>query len=484
MAIIRGKKRGKKSDTRAKKRARARRVRIGAPDQRLTPAAGVEALREVDRVLGITAALDAGIGPVKERSRGLSGGELVVAMASAQLAGEDFMVGLDRRRADTAGQQLEPVPTPASTTAAGIAKRFGEDQLRGIEKGMGTINTTMVSLLPLVRRATLLKVATIDGDATDVEVYGRTKEKAAHAYTGALTLRSHIGHWAEAGVAVAAELMGGTEDPRSNAVDILDRSIAALPQGVEKVRCRWDAGYFAAELAAACVERGVDFAIGVKRTAKVMAAAAGLGRYTWVPAVGMEDTELAVIDYLPGPWPKDANITCIARRTRIPVERIPTARARKRRTIDKNQLTLALEGRIDEVYGYSFILTNLDVSTEEKLAQVEWWYRHRTDIEELNRNAKHGTALRHLPSSDHRVNSLWMWAGLLGCAISSWMQEITGLDYGNGRGRRTVARMRREVIRVPARITRRAGEIQLRLPPGPQLLATVLPALQKLPAPG
>ena len=484
MASLRGKKRGKKSGTRAGKRARVRRVRIGAPDGRLTPAAGVEALREVDRVLGITTALDEGIGAVKKRNRGLSGGELVVSMASAQLAGEDFLVGLDRRRADTAGQELEPVPTPASTTAAGIAKRFGGAQLYGIEKGIGTINTTMVSLLPLVRRATLLKVATIDGDATDIEVYGRTKQKAAHAYTGALTLRSHIGFWAEAGIPVAAELMGGTEDPRSNAVEILDRSIAALPAGVEKVRCRWDAGYFAAELAAACVERGVEFAIGVKRTAKVMAAAQGLGRYTWVPAVGMEDTELAVINYLPGPWPKDANIACIARRTRIPVNRIPTARARKRRTIDKNQLALALEGRIDEVYGYSFILTNLDVSMDESLAEVEWWYRHRTDIEELNRNAKIGTALRHLPSSDHRVNSVWMWAGLLGCAISAWIQEITGLDHGNGRGRRTVARLRRELVRVPARITRRAGEIQLRLPPGPQLLATILPNLQGLPAPG
>ncbi|MDJ0358591.1 IS1380 family transposase [Paenarthrobacter sp. PH39-S1] len=483
MAIIRGKKRGRKSAG-AKRRARARQVRIGAPDQRLTPAAGVEAVREVDRVLGLTGALDVGIGPVKERARGLSGGELVVSMASAQLAGEDFLVGLDRRRADAAGQELEPVPTPASTTAAGIAKRFGEDQLHGIETGIGTVNTTMMSLLPLVRRTSLLKVATIDGDATDVEVYGRSKEKAAHAYTGALTLRGHIGFWAEAGVPLAAELMGGTEDPRSNAVDMLERAIAALPAGVEKIRCRWDAGYFAAELAAACIERGVEFAIGAKRTGKVMAAAKGLGRYTWVPAVGMDDTEVAIIDYLPGPWPKDAGIVCIARRTRIPADRIPTGRARKRRTIDKNQLALALKGRIDEVYGYSFILTNLDVSTDEKLAEAEFWYRHRTDIEELNRNAKHGTALRHLPSASHAVNSVWMWAGLLGCAVSSWIQEITGLDYGNGRGRRTVARLRRELIRVPARISRRAGIIYLRMPPGPSLLATVLPALQKLPAPG
>lgn len=158
--------------------------------------------------------------------------------------------------------------------------------MAGIETAIGQINTTMVSLLSLVRRSSLLKAATIDGDTTDIEVYGRTKEKAAHAHTGALTLRAHIGFWAEASVPLSAELMGGTEDPCSNAVDLLDRSIAALPTGVENIRCRWDAGYFAADLAAACVQRGLQFAIGAKRTGPVMAAAKGLGRYTWIPAVG------------------------------------------------------------------------------------------------------------------------------------------------------------------------------------------------------
>lgn len=459
-------------------------MRIGAADERLTPAAGVEAVREADRALGLTRALDQGIGAVKERNRGLSGGQLLVSMASAQLAGADFLVGLDRRRADTAGQVLEPAPTPASTTAAGIAKRFTDERLAGIEAGIGAVNTEFVSRLSLVRRTSLLQVATIDGDATDVQVYGRTKEKAAHAYTGALTLRPHIGFWAEAGVPLTAELMGGTEDPRSNCVELLERAITALPAGVQQVRARWDAGYFAGDLAQACVERGVQFAIGAKRTTPVFAAAARVPDHRWIPAIGMDDTELAVINYRPGPWPQDAGIVCIGRRTRIPVEQIPTARARKRRTVPTDQLALALDGRIDAVYGYSFVLTNLEVSEPEQLAEVEFWYRHRTDIEALNKDAKHGTALIHLPSASHAVNSVWMWAGLLGCAISSWIQELTGIDAGNGRGRMTVARLARELITVPARTIRRGGQILLRLPPGPQLLAVVLPALQRLPRPG
>jgi Transposase DDE domain group 1 len=141
---------------------------------------------------------------------------------------------------------------------------------------------------------------------------------------------------------------------------------------------------------------------------------------------------------------------------------MPTERARKRRTIPKDQLALALDGRIEAVFGYSFILTNfiltnLDVSDDESLAEVEWWYRHRTDIEALNKDGKLGAALRHLPSGEHAVNSVWMWAALLACAISAWLQEITGIDYGNGRGRRTLTRLRRELICVPARVVRRAG---------------------------
>ncbi len=479
MARIRGAKKAAKRT----RRARARRVRVGRADPRLTPVAGIEAVRETVRVLGLTGALQGSIGAVKTRDRGLGAGELLVGMASCQLAGGDHLVSLDRRRADVAGQRLEPVPTPASTTAYGMAKRFTGEHVAGIETAIGVVNQRVLSLVGQVRRSALTKTVTIDGDTTDVEVYGPTKERSAHAYTGARVLRPHIGFWAEAGVPLAAELTGGTDDPRATCVDLLDRALDGLPAGVEQVRARWDAGYFAGELAHACLARDVEFAIGVKRNTAVIRAGQGVPDRGWTPAIGMADTEVAVIDYRPKDWPTQ-EVTCIARRTAIPVERIPTGRARKRRTIPTDQLTLALEGRLEHVYGYSFILTNLDVSDAEKLAEVEWWYRHRTDIEALNKDAKLGAALRHLPSADYRVNTVWMWAALLACAISSWMQEITGIDYGNGRGRRTLARLRRELICVPARLTRSGGTTYLRLPPGEQLLATVLPQLQQLPRPG
>jgi hypothetical protein len=47
---------------------------------------------------------------------------------------------MDHHRADTAGQQLEPVPTPASTTTAQLAKRFTATHLAEIEIGIGAVN--------------------------------------------------------------------------------------------------------------------------------------------------------------------------------------------------------------------------------------------------------------------------------------------------------------------------------------------------------
>ena len=86
------------------------RVRVGAPDPSLTQYSGMAAVTELVDRLAMIKLLDVAIGPIKERDRGFSGGELLVGMAYAQLVGEDFLVGLDRYRADVAGQVLAAVP--------------------------------------------------------------------------------------------------------------------------------------------------------------------------------------------------------------------------------------------------------------------------------------------------------------------------------------------------------------------------------------
>ena len=88
------------------------------------------------------------------------------------------------------------------------------------------------------------------------------------------------------------------------------------------------------------------------------------------------------------------------RRVRLDTDQISAdPRARRRRTLHPDQRALVIDelAQADAVYGYSFILTNLDVFTSAHAAPIEHWYRHRTDIENVFRDAQHGAALRHLP---------------------------------------------------------------------------------------
>jgi hypothetical protein len=313
-------------------------------------------------------------------------------------------------------------------------------------------------------------------------VYGSKKDGIAYSYKGARAGRPHVATWAEAGLVTAADLLAGDEDPRPGAAGLIERSVATLKAAGVTVRprVRGDVGYFAADIAWAAIGNGCDFSLGVTRNKAAWRAAAAIPDDAWRAAKRMKGAQVAVMDYAPAGWPPDT--ACVVRRVRVPAGNISTdPRARRRRTIPKDQLALALDGLVDHVYAYSFIATNLDVSTPTAAVAAEAWHRMRTDIEDRIRDAKHGAALRHLPSGDRAVNTVWMWGALLAVNMSAWLQELTGLDDGNGRGRAHLATLRHRLLAVPARLIHHAGQVTLRLPPGHHLLARVLARLRRLP---
>lgn len=484
MSNVRARKRKRKS-------TRRRLVRFGAPDASLTGSAGVVVLAALIERLGVVRALDVGVGPIKVRERGLSGGQLLVALAQCQLLGGQYWVDLDRQRADTAAQRLSAVPAVPATTAATLARRFGPAQLAGLEAGNAVVLARAFALLPAGRREVLMGgPVTIDMDSTDVEVYGPGKQGVAYNYCGQRAGRPHLATWAEAGLTLAADLLAGNEDVRPRAADLLGRALGALPAQVRfaadperRPVVRADAGYFTAELANAAVDAGCDFAIAAKRNTAMWRAAAAIPDSEWVPAIGMHDTEVAACDYAPAGWPPGSYT--IVRRVKIAAEDISAdPRARRRRTIDKAQLALALDGDASHAYATSFIVTNLPVGEQvgRSVTDVEAWFRRRTDIEDRIREAKLGAGLSHLPSGRREPNAIWMWAALLAGNLSSLLQALSSLDT-DGRGRAHGPRLRHELLRVPARVIAHARSLTLRLPPGPQLLPQVLSRLRALPPP-
>jgi Transposase DDE domain group 1 len=475
---------------------RRRRVRAGAPDRSLTANAGLAAVTELCDRLGVIEALDAAVGPIKQRDRGFGAGELLAGIAAAQLAGEDFLTGLDRQRADTAGQQITPVRGLASTTAAGLARRITAAQWQAVEHGVAAVTRRMLDLLPAGRAAALAGgPVTIDLDTTDVEVYGRKKRGVAYNHQGQRVGRPHVATWAETETVLAADLGDGTDDPRGTAPDLLRRALAALPAAARasgRVAMRADAGYFAGQLARAAHDAQIGFAIGAKRIAPLWRLLAGIAGDDWQDAIEMDGAQVAVAEYCPDWWPADTRL--LIRRVLLdPAQVSADPRSRRRRTLHPDQRDMLFPelARQPAVYAYSFILTNLDVSAPDKAAAAEHWYRHRTTVENIFRDSKLGAALRHLPSGYPQVNLAWMWGALLAATVAAWLHQLTagtaGEDIVAGHGVRggkaMIATLRWRLIAVPGRLIRHARHLVLRLPPGHYLLPEVLARLRELPAP-
>ncbi len=450
----------------------------------MTGLAGLAAVDELTERLAMVGELDAGIGPIKQRARGLSGGQLLLGMASAQLAGQDCLAGLDRIRADAGSALLRAAPVAPSTTAGALARRFGPAQLTGIETALHGIYTRWLTSVPAaVRTPLVLRHPTIDLDASDIEVYGKTKQQVGWTYAGVRAGRVHLASWAQAELPLAADLIAGNDDVRPDAGSLLRRALAVLPAQVcGRPRVRADAGYFDAALATTAVELGCDFAIAAKRNPAAWRALSAVPDSDWRPARGMANAQVAACDYAPAGWPPDTYT--IIRRVKIPVDQLSTdPRSRRRRTVDKDQLALALGGAADHVWAVSFLVTNIPADAGDYVG-LEAWFRNRTSIEERFREAKHGSGLNHLPSADPAVNTVWMWAGLLAGALSVMLQALTGLDrQAHTPGRARIATLRHQLLNVPGRLITHARGLTLRLPPGHQRLQAVLKQLRALPAP-
>jgi len=470
-------------------------ARVGAPDAALTANAGLAAVTELCGRLGVIEAIDAATGPIKQRDRGFGAGELLTGIAAAQLAGEDFLAGLDRQRADQAGQRLTPVPGMSSTTAAGLARRVTPAQWQAVEAGLAAVTGRMLDRLPPERAAALTEgPVTIDLDTTDVEVYGRKKRGVAYNHQGQRVGRPHVATWAETEIVLAAGLGAGTDDPRATAPALLRRALACLPAAARagRVALRADAGYFAGALARAAHDEHIAFAIGAKRIAPLWRLLAGIAEGDWHDAIGMDNAQVAVADYCPDWWP--ATTRLLIRRVRLdPAQVSADPRSRRRRTLHPDQRALPFPelANAGAIYAYSFILTNLDVTAPDRAVAAEHWYRHRTTVENVFRDSKHGAALRHLPSGHPRVNLAWMWGALLAATMAAWLHQLTAVTagkeilagHGVRGGKAMIATLRWRLIAIPGRLVRHGRQLILRLPPGCHLLAEVLARLRALPAP-
>ena len=174
------------------------------------------AVTELCGKLGLTEALDEAMGPVKQRRRGFTGGQVLTGMAAAQRPARTSWSGWTGcapmgRPAGDAGAG------PAASTATGLARRFTPEhgaaprrpgagdrpdgghaaRRAGGELAQGPVTSTS---MPPTWRSTGTRNA---GWPTPIRGSGPGP---------------HVAAWAETEIPLAADLLAGDQDPRSSVV--------------------------------------------------------------------------------------------------------------------------------------------------------------------------------------------------------------------------------------------------------------------------
>lgn len=454
---------------------RVGRIVFRADDERLTPFAGLAVIGAIARALGLVSLIDGELAcegraaPVKVRARGVSGGELVLALAESQLIGGECFDDIEDLRADRAGARLRGAErVPAASTARQLARRFRRCHIQAIERAIARAGGRLDRALG--RDAA--QDATIDLDATQLEIHGR-KDGAARSRHGCLAYAPHIAFWAQRGRALTAELVGGNREKLTAAASatLARRALRMLRVAghTGKVTFRVDCAYYAVGLLMALRKAGAAFTVSVARTEAMWKLIAQIPQDAWADALDLAGAQIAEITYTPAGW-KHESLRMIVRRTRYSAAEISTnPRARRRKTIHPDQLALLLDGQASEVYGYSFLLTDID---DQTAVWVEHFHRHRAQIEERLKDAKLGQALRRMPCADQNANRTWMAACLLALNLTALICDLCPAAGASRKApadaplRRTAKTLRRLLFRVPARVSSSARQTILRLPAG------------------
>ncbi|MGH2928938.1 MAG: transposase [Solirubrobacteraceae bacterium] len=253
---------------------------IGEPDPSLARFGGLVVAGELARAVGLQGRIDSELGrerrarPVKVRRRGCSPAQLVLALAECQLTGGSFFRDLEQVRADHAASGLRIVSdVPSAPAALQRTKDFRRVHCQRIERAIADAGHQLDLGLG---RDRFSEPATIDLDATQIEVFGRYKQGAARNRHGQTGYAPHVAFWAQTGRALTAELVGGNRERLTGAecARIARRAISLLPVEAEAdalkrgrpVCFRIDSAYYQLELLQALHAQRASFSVSVPRS--------------------------------------------------------------------------------------------------------------------------------------------------------------------------------------------------------------------------
>ncbi len=141
-----------------------------------------------------------------------------------------------------------------------------------------------------------------------------------------------------------------------------------------------------------CRHRRGRFAVSVPRNRAVWRASYTIPEEAWRPAREMPGAETAETGYTPSGWPGRPLWILVRRRCSDVVE-MGSRWARRWRTVPPLQLRMAFQGSVDQVWKYSFLVTDL----EDDAAHIELRQEPAGPHRGVDQGRQLGCGLLHLP---------------------------------------------------------------------------------------
>ena len=447
----------------------------GAP---LLNGAGLVIIRQLIERLGIAQAINAGLRLLR-RHKPYAESDHILTLVYHLLSGGETLNDVNRLGDDPALLRvLGTEQAPHATTVGDFLARFKPKKndreqrpLHRLREVIETAQQRAFALLPRKRR----KVATLDWDSSNHEVYGEQKEGADFAHDRTWCYNVLYATLAETGDVLYQDLREGNTYTSAGTTGALPATIERVSEHFRQVRLRADSGFYDQEIVKICAEREVEFFIVAKQYRNLLKAVHAVAEDAWksfepkqmnkggrtgkkrkrqenhkrkITVERKPDTwfkgkpQVASITFRPASWKKAY---------RFVIKRTPI--------LDKDDRQLYLADGLRR-YSYYIVVTNSKDSDTAVLRTAQG----RGNQENLIKDFKHGLGLSHVPTGVLAANQAYFLIAALAWNLKTWMLNL--LRLGDG----AVMRCKRFLYLwiSQAAVVSKTGRdtLVLRLPPG------------------
>lgn len=418
------------------------------PVMALAEQAGLSELVSSKVAINATSVASAGVNPAGK----------VTSIVAGMAAGADSIDDLDVIRSGGMPRLFGEVY--ASATLGQFLREFTHGH------GLQLASVARAHLVNLVRRTELLPGiqtrAFVDIDSLLRPVFGRAKQGATFGHTkiaGKRVLRRGLSPLAttistERGAPVVAgiRLRAGKAGSGKGAASMVREAItlARAAGATDEVLVRGDSAYGTSAVVAACRKAGARFSVVLTKNRPVNSAIAAIGDDAWTPV----HYPGAVLDPDTGELISDAEVAEVTFTAFASTKHPVTARLVVRRVRDRAK-TPDKTAELFPVWRYHPFFTD----STEPTVEADITHRRHAIVETVFADLIDGP-LAHLPSGRFAANSAWAICAAITHNLLRAAGTLTSDRHALARG----ATLRRQVVTVPARLTRPQRRRVLHLP--------------------